>query len=312
MGKMLGTEDIKNPLSESGLSIKGLADYVVNGATGCLHGCTFCLVPGTPMVSTHKSRLARQGIKDPMQNWGDYLLVRKDLPARLEARLSGMRSWRTTPAGKGVVMLSIGTDPFQNLEMATITREAIAILLRYGKRVRVLTRGLNWLDHVDLLRHRNVTVGMSISSLNDDLIRAVEPGAPRPSDRLAALRKGKDAGCRIFVSMSPTLPPIAQPDAEVCQTFQVLAELEPEVIFWEAINHRGTNLQRMREAGLSWVDEVSRRDQWAANFLHQWDLLESLKSPLLHVWPDAALKHYTDMQRLESWWDRPSREDWSN
>ncbi|MGD1715618.1 hypothetical protein [Dapis sp. BLCC M172] len=45
MSIIKGSEKIVNPLQESALKKKGLCDYVINIASGCLHGCTFCLAP---------------------------------------------------------------------------------------------------------------------------------------------------------------------------------------------------------------------------------------------------------------------------
>lgn len=313
MSIVKGSEAIKKPLSESALNKKSLCDYVINVATGCTFGCTFCLVPSTPMVRMKTAKLAAIGIDNPLLDWGNYLLVRDDLPEALERQLSHMTTWRETPSGRGVVLLCIGTDPYQNAQTAKITREAIQCLLRYGKRVRLLTRSPLWIQDLDLLVNPLVTVGMSIPHGDDQLSRQMEPHAPLPSDRLRAMQTGFEAGCRMFVAMAPTPPTMTASEMEA--HLVTLLSCHPEVIFWEPINRRGTNLERMTAAGITWVDQIKDRKAWAEYFLQQWAELERLRWKLqlgdrLHIWTDAGLQGLTDQAAIERWWYRPTVEVW--
>lgn len=313
MSIIKGSEAIKQPLSESALNKKSLCDYVINVATGCTFGCTFCLVPSTPMVRMKTEKLSAMGVTDPLLDWGDYLLIRDDLPKALETQLSRMRSWRETPAGRSVVLLCIGTDPYQNAQTASITREAVQILLRYGKRVRILTRSPLWVQDLDILVNPLVTVGLSIPHGDDQLSRQLEPHAPLPSDRFQAMQKGFAAGCRLFLAMAPTPPTMTANDMELHIT-RLLA-WNPEVIFWEPINRRGTNLERMTAAGIEWVDTLKDRSAWAEYFLQQWYEMEQLRWRLrlgdrLHIWTDAGLQTFVDQAAIERWWYRPTPELW--
>ncbi len=313
MSIIKGSEAIKQPLSESALNKKGLCDYVINVATGCTFGCTFCLVPSTPMVRMKTESLVAMGVTDPLLDWGNYLLIRDDLPKALENQLSHMRSWRETPAGRGVVLLCIGTDPYQNAQTAKLTREAVQTLLRYGKRVRILTRSPLWTQDLDILVNPLVTVGMSIPHGDDQLSRQMEPHAPLPSDRFQAMQKGFAAGCRLFVAMAPTPPTMSAQVMEAHLT--KLLSWNPEVIFWEPINRRGTNLVRMTAAGIEWVDTLKDRSAWAEYFLQQWYELEQLRWRLrlgdrLHIWTDTGLQNFVDQAALERWWYRPTPELW--
>ncbi len=83
-----GTEKVVNPLQQSQLNKKGLCDYVINIASGCLHGCTFCYVPSTPAIRARQSQLKNKGVDDPQMDWGQYLFVRQDIPEKLEKILS--------------------------------------------------------------------------------------------------------------------------------------------------------------------------------------------------------------------------------
>lgn len=314
MTTIQGFEDIANPLQQSALHKKGLCDYVINIASGCIHGCTFCYVPSTPVIRTRQSELREKGVTDPQMDWGKYLFIRKDVPEKLESTLERKRAWHETPAGKGVVLLCSGTDPYQNEQTAQITRLVVKTLLKHDKKVRILTRGLLWTKDLDILVHPNVTVGMSLPYLNDTLSRQIEPGSPPPSYRLKALLEGHKAGCRLYIAAAPTPPQTTLKD--FTQLLEKMLEVEPEVIFWEPINARGTNGKRMLAAGLDFIKSVSNQKTWAEDFIRQWNNIEQAATATgclerLHIWPDKELKGYVDSNILEYWWDRPTVEKWS-
>ena len=309
-----GIETISNPLQKSALNKKSLCDYVVNVASGCLHGCTFCYVPSTPAIRTRQSNLIEQGVIDPQMEWGQYLFVREEVPSKLRDKLSRQRSWHETPSGRGIVLLCSGTDPYQNKTVAAVTRKTVQVLLEYGKKIRILTRSPLWLNDLDLLTHPNVTVGMSVPYLDDTLSRQIEPKAPLPSSRLKALFQGKEAGCRIYIAMAPTHPDMGY--VEFKQDLMILKKLEPEVIFWEPINARGSNGKRMLEAGLTFAKSVMAHKSWAQCFIRQWEAIEKAAEDIdildsLHIWPDRELVNSVPQSILEYWWYRPTSENWT-
>ena len=152
MPPIIGTEKILSPLQRSSLNKKGLCDYVVNVASGCLHGCTFCYVPSTPTIRTRQPHFHENGIQNPQMDWGQYLLIRDQLPIQLDEQVRRKRTWKVTESGKGVVLLCSGTDPYQNLRVSKIARQSIQALTNHGKRVRILTRSPLYLNDLDLDR----------------------------------------------------------------------------------------------------------------------------------------------------------------
>jgi DNA repair photolyase len=314
MDTVRGTETVASPLQESALRKKGLCDYVINVASGCLHGCTFCYVPSTPVIRTRQAQLALKGVDNPQMDWGKYLFVREGIAEQLEETLSRKRTWKTTESGQGVVMLCSGTDPYQNHQTAKITRQVVEVLLKYDKRVRILTRSPLWINDIDILRSPNVTVGMSLPMLDDELSRKIEPAAPLPSDRYKAMMKGYEAGIKLYVAIAPTPPTMQLQDFQ--NLLQQIMKFDPEVIFWEPINARGTNGKRMLEAGLDFVRSVTNRDSWAENFIQQWQDIEQAANnigckDLLHIWVDPELRGFVDDTSLDFWLFRKTVEDWN-
>lgn len=308
---LVATETVVNPLAKSKLYKKGLCDYVINIATGCLHGCTFCFVPATPVVRHRSQYLNDLGIADPQMDWGKYLFIRHEVPQQLDRLLTNKKTWEETPAGKGVVLVSSGTDPYQNTEVGRVTRQVVEILLKHNKRVRILTRSPLWVKDLDILTHKDVTVGMSLPHLDDFLSRKVEPNAPVPSARLRALQRGKEAGCRLYIAAAPT-PPV-HGFSEFSRLLKAVKPLEPEVCFWEPINARGTNGRRMIQAGLDWALTVMQAKSAAEVFARQFEEMSRAALEIgipLHVWPDQALEKHLNF-KVNHWFDQPTVERWS-
>lgn len=313
MSTIKGTEKIVNPLQESQLNKKGLCDYVINIASGCLHGCSFCYVPSTPAIRVKQLELQEKGVSNPQMDWGKYLFIREEIPELLEKILSRKKAWRTTTEGKGVVLLCSGTDPYQNKETAALTRKVVEILLNYKKRIRILTRSPLWLEDLDILSHKNVTVGMSLPHLDNKLSRQIEPSSPLPTSRYQALLKGVQNNVRLYVAVAPT-PPHMQLD-DFKQHLKKVMRFNPEVIFWEPINARGSNGKRMLAAGLDFVEDVMTKKLWAECFTRQWRDIELAAEEVgcldkLHIWVDPQLKGFVKDEELNKWLYKPTPEKW--
>lgn len=305
----ISTDPAKVVLGESGLYHKSLCDYVINVATGCTHGCKFCYVPSTPNITARQEMLEEKaGVENTQKEWGNYLLYRDDLPERLSRKLSRKRKWKRTPRGRGVVMLSSGTDCYQDRRTAQITRGCVTALINNEIPVRILTRSPAVCRDIDLYKQATkmsknkeghlVRVGSSIPCLKDEQTRAIEPGAPVPSARLNALRQLSDEGVPVYVSMSPTYPTQSRADFE--NLLRKFADLDPGVVFHEPINPRGGNfemtVQAARDAGqenlASELERLKQRDYWVEYSLKQMRWVEELGEELdvpVHIWPDKQV-----------------------
>lgn len=306
------TDPTKAVLSNSALHHKNLCNYVINVATGCTHGCKFCYVPSTPNIKMRGNMLKEQvDVEDGQQEWGSYLLYRDDLPERLAQKLDRKRKWEQTDDGRGVVMISSGTDCYQDRRAAQITRECVIELVNHGKPVRILTRSPAVVRDIDVFEAADglVTVGSSIPCLDDEMVRAIEPGAPAPSTRLNALEEISNAGVPVYVSMSPTYPTQDREDLRnLLATFK--NRLNPDVVFHEPINPRGTNfemtVQAARDAGqenlATELEKIKSRDYWVDYSVSQLETVEELGEELdvpIHLWPDKQLIKYLDGDQQE-------------
>lgn len=313
------TDPAKVVLSDSALYHKSLCDYVINVATGCTHGCKFCYVPSTPNIRARQDMLQEEAnVEDGQQEWGSYLLYRDDLPERLGRKLERKRTWKSTDRGRGVVMISSGTDCYQDRRTAQITRGCVIELAKQRIPVRILTRSPAVCRDLDLYKEiSNLTddgklarVGSSIPCLDDEQTRAIEPGAPVPSARLNALQELSDAGVPVYVSMSPTYP--TQDKEDLRNLLEKFAELDPEVVFHEPINPRGQNfdmtVSAAREAGQEELaDELEKlkdRDHWVDYSIKQMNWVEELGEEIgvdTHIWPDKQVVKALRGEEKQKW-----------
>lgn len=243
-------------------------------------------------------------VEDSQLEWGSYLLYRDDLPERLARKLNRKRTWDETEDGRGVVMISSGTDCYQDRRAAQITRGCVIELVNHGKPVRILTRSPAVVRDIDVFEAAEglVTVGSSIPCLDDEKVRSIEPGAPAPTTRLNALEEISKAGVPVYVSMSPTYPTQDREDLRnLLKTFK--ERLDPDVVFHEPINPRGGNfemtVEAARQAGqIELADELAKlrnRDHWVEYSINQLTAVEELGEELdvpVHLWPDKQLIKY--------------------
>lgn len=320
-GKQHATDPAKVILGESGLYHKSLCDYVINVATGCTHGCKFCYVPSTPNITARQEMLSdRVGVEDGQQEWGSYLLYRDDLPERLARKLDRKQKWKETKRGRGLVMLSSGTDCYQDRRTAQITRGCVIELVKRGFPVRILTRSPAVVRDIDVFKQaaeksegldgQLVRVGSSIPCLDDELVKSIEPDAPAPSARLRALEELSENGISTYVSMSPTYPTQTRDDFDML--LSKFANLGADVVFHEPINPRGGNFRMTIEAArdngqeelASELEHISEdREYWREYSVRQMEWAEEFGEKHgvdVHVWPDKqVINHVGDEKANE-------------
>src|SRR5437588_2612390 len=112
------------------------------------------------------------------------------------------------------IALGTATDPYQPAERRyEITRGILEEFARHrGFELGIVTKSNLIVRDVDLLREvaqNNVlSIHITVTTLNVELARILEPRAPRPDLRMDAVRQLSEAGLNVGVSSSPVLPGI--------------------------------------------------------------------------------------------------------
>lgn len=167
----------------------------INPYRGCEHGCTYCY------ARTYHEYLGFSAGLD----FETKILVKENAPELLRRELDSP-SWRPQVLG-----ISGVTDPYQPVERRLeITRSCLAVLAEYRNPVALITknalvtRDLDYLG--ELARLGAAGVALSITSLEPDLARRMEPRTSHPRDRLTALETLAKAGIPCGVSVAPVVP----------------------------------------------------------------------------------------------------------
>ncbi len=186
-------------------------DRSINPYRGCEHGCSYCFAR-----PTH----AYMGLS-PGLDFETKLFAKPNAAQLLERELSA--------PGYQVKPIAIGTntDPYQPIERREkIMRQVLEVLEKCGHPVTILTKSalvVRDLDILERMAKRNlVKVGLSITTLDAGLARAMEPRASTPPKRLAAVRTLAAAGVPAMVMVAPIIP--ALNDSEIERILAAAAE----------------------------------------------------------------------------------------
>lgn len=178
-------------------------DRSINPYRGCEHGCIYCFAR-----PTHAFHDLSPGL---------------DFESRLFAKPDAAKLLREELAKRGYVAapLAIGTntDGYQPIESEwAVTRSIIEVLAETRHPLIITTKSDRVLRDIDLLadmaRDNLVGVAVSVTSLDPQVARTLEPRAPHPRRRLAAIRKLIDAGVPTQVNISPIIPAITDHEIE--------------------------------------------------------------------------------------------------
>jgi len=167
----------------------------VNPYRGCEHGCIYCFAR-----PTHSFLGLSPGL-----DFESRLTAKPDAPRLLAAELS-RRGYRVEP-----IAIGTNTDPYQPVEARFgIMRAVLGVLRDFRHPVTVLTKGTLIERDADILGEMAgaglAEAGLTVTTLDRSLARAMEPRAPAPERRLAAIRRLVAAGCPMRVSIGPVIP----------------------------------------------------------------------------------------------------------
>jgi DNA repair photolyase len=183
----------------------------LNPYRGCEHGCIYCYARPTHeylgfsagldfeskiMVKTNASELLRAELESP--HWKPQTLV-----------MSGV------------------TDPYQPIERKLrVTRGCLEVLAKFRNPVAIITKNRLVMRDVDLLRelagYDAVAVNISVTSLDANLQRVLEPRTTSPAGRLDTIRQLRAAKIPIGVMVAPIIPGLT--DHEVPKILEACAE----------------------------------------------------------------------------------------
>lgn len=170
-------------------------EFSINPYRGCEHGCIYCYAR-----PTHEYLGFSAGL-----DFESKIMVKTDAPELLSAELSSPR-WKPK-----VIVMSGVTDPYQPAERRLrITRRCLEVLARFRNPVAIITKNRLVVRDIDLLAELasrdGAAVNISVTSLDPDLQRVLEPRTSPPPARLEAISQLHAAGIPVGVMVAPVIP----------------------------------------------------------------------------------------------------------
>lgn len=167
----------------------------LNPYRGCEHGCIYCYARPTHSYLGYS----------PGLDFETRLVAKANLPEVLRAELSRSRHVAAP------VMLGSVTDCYQPIEREVgLTRRTIEVLAAARHPFSIVTKGSGIERDLDLLvplaRQNLVAVYVTLTTLQPDLARRLEPRAAAPHRRLRTVRALAEAGVPVGVSLAPQIP----------------------------------------------------------------------------------------------------------
>ncbi|WP_050927832.1 PA0069 family radical SAM protein [Aestuariivita boseongensis] len=178
-------------------------DRSINPYRGCEHGCIYCFA---------RPSHAYLGLS-PGLDFETRLVARPQAPDVLARELAA-KSYRVAP-----IAIGTNTDPYQPCEKEhQITRACLQVLSDFNHPVAIVTKGALIERDIDILapmaKRGLARVGISLTTLDADLSRRMEPRVPGPKRRLAVIRALSSAGIPVRVMTSPIVPGLTDPEIE--------------------------------------------------------------------------------------------------
>jgi DNA repair photolyase len=194
--------------------------WTINPYRGCEFACKYCYAR-----YTHEFMEMRDGAEFERK-----IYVKQQTGALLRHDLRKVKSGEP-------ISLGTATDPYQPAERRyEVTRGILEEFARHrGFELGIVSKSNLIVRDLDLLRevarNNRLTIHITVTTMNVELARILEPRAPRPDLRMDAVRQLSEAGVDVGVSSSPVLPGITDSPANLEAVVRAAAEAGARHIF---------------------------------------------------------------------------------
>jgi DNA repair photolyase len=225
-------------------------DFVINPYTGCQHGCIYCYAEFMIRFTGHKG-----------DKWGQFLDVKtfdftKIKPQKYDGK---------------TILLSSVTDPYLPLEKKyQNTRKILEKLVGTKAEISILTKSKLVVRDIDLFKKfENISVGISINTVNDDFARIIERAASKPTERLDAIKKVSEAGIQTYIFISPYFPELTDYKAIIEESIEYSNRFS-----FENLNFRPHNVPRIMKIIREHYPNLLSKYKQIQKDQSYWDILE--------------------------------------
>ena len=188
---------IINPVNSPDLSFK----WSLNAYQGCEHGCSYCYARPTHEYWGYSAGLDFERV----------IIMKRNAPELLEKALRDPK-WKAE-----AITISGNTDCYQPIERKEqLTRKIIEVVHAFNQPIAMITKNALILRDIDLLQDMAsrdlASVAISLTSLNEDLRRVLEPRTSTGKNRLKVIETLSKAGIPVHVMIAPIIPTLNEPE----------------------------------------------------------------------------------------------------
>ncbi|MEM0246457.1 MAG: radical SAM protein [Desulfurococcaceae archaeon] len=203
--------------------------YSLHPYTGCSHLCLYCYA-------------------------SSYIGVKESYPKN--RFLENLARDLTRIRQGTLVELSTSSDPYPPIEEKLgLTRRTLKLLSRRGVKILITTKSDLVTRDVDLLLKASSAVMITITTLDEKIAKAIEPGAPSPQKRLNALRELRKQGIPVGVRLDPIIPFVNDDYYAIEELVGRVVEAGAMHIVTSTYKARWSTLKRIAEG----IPEVARK-----------------------------------------------------
>jgi DNA repair photolyase len=225
--------------------------WSLNPYMGCEHRCTFCYVRA----------YERRAERPAGERYGQSIRVKVNIAEVLRRELA-RRTWT-----REEVAIGAATDPYQPIEgRYRLTRRCLEVLCAARNPFGLITRGPLVVRDIDVLqeasRRAEVSVNVSVPTLDDRVWRTTEPGTPPPRQRLRAVRMLVEAGIKAGVGMAPILPGVSDRPEQLAEVVRAARDAGATHLWANVLFLRpGTREHFLEHLARDWPAELARYEQ---------------------------------------------------
>jgi DNA repair photolyase len=203
-------------------------EWTINPYRGCEFGCKYCY-----------ARYTHEYMELDGGQFEKKIFVKQNAAPLLAQDVTRKYSYQRAGSQAGAEHIAIGTatDPYQPAEREYgVTRACLEELAkREGLSLSVITKSNQIVRDIDVFRRiaarSELSLNITITTMRRRLARVLEPRAPRPDLRLAAVRQLREAGLRVGVSASPLIPGITDREGDLEEVAAAAADAGAQWFF---------------------------------------------------------------------------------
>lgn len=240
--------------------------YSLHPYTGCSHFCLYCYA--TAYIGRRRS-IPKAGFLRNVKS--DLALLEKD----------------------AIIEMSTSSDPYPPIEeMLELTRRTLALLANYPVKVLITTKSHIVVRDADILVKIPSAVMITITTLDDNLAKIIEPEAPPPSLRLKAIKELSAHGVPTGVRIDPIIPGVNSDEYHIAELVEKVIEAGARHIVTSTYKAKWDSLNRLVAALPDTANKLRELYVHRGVKIHGYmylprDVRERLLSPVIR----ATLRH---------------------